>query len=125
MKLMLQHRIVALAMMAAGWILALSPTASANDFHTENYTRHSQLQGSFSTDGLPSTLPGGTYVGGISALRVRGNGNYFAVGSGISRQIAKDAGSSGLAPKAKIMTVHAEKADDACAYEHGVCVIRP
>lgn len=122
---MLQHRIVALIMMVAGGISISLQPAAAGDFHSRSYTTYRQSQVSFSTDGLPSTLPGGTYVGGISALRVRGNGNYFAVGSGISRQIATDVYRSLLAPKAKIMTISAETARDACAYEHGVCVIRP
>lgn len=122
---MLQCRIAALTMMVAGAILTFVPLAVAEDFYGRHDYRHRQSQVSFSTDGLPSTLPGGTYVGGISALRVRGNGNYFAIGGGLSRQRATAAATAQLAPRAKIIDVRAETAGDACAYEHGVCIIRP
>lgn len=122
---MLQCRIAALTMMVAGAILTFVPLAAAEDFYGRHDYRHHQSQVSFSTDGLPSTLPGGTYVGGISALRVRGNGNYFAIGGGLSRQRATAPATAQLAPRAKIIDVRAETAGDACAYEHGVCIIRP
>ena len=122
---MLQRRIPALIMMVAGAILTFVPPAAAEDFYGRHPYRHHQSQVSFSTDGLPSALPGGTYIGGISALRVRGNGNYFAISSGFSRKGITDRAGLQLAPMAKIISVHAENADDACAYEHGVCIIRP
>ncbi|MBB2907683.1 UNVERIFIED_ORG: hypothetical protein QE446_004480 [Rhizobium sp. SORGH_AS260] len=125
MKLMLQHRIVALVMIVSGGISTYALPSLAGDFHSQNSYRHSQSQVSFSTDGLPSTLPGGTYVGSISALRVRGNGNYFATGSGISPQIATTGPRLLPAPRAKIITVNTDNADDACVYQHGVCIIRP
>ncbi|MFF2323427.1 hypothetical protein ACFVTJ_20440 [Agrobacterium sp. NPDC058088] len=122
---MLLCRIAALTMTVAGAIFTFVPPAAAEDFYGRHQYRHHQSQVSFSTDGLPSTLPGGTYVGGIAALRVRGNGNYFAISSGFSRRSVTDRAGVQLAPKAKIISVHAENADDACAYEHGVCIIRP
>ncbi|KJF68181.1 hypothetical protein [Rhizobium nepotum] len=122
---MLQRRIAALAMMVAGVIFTAMPPAAAEDFHGRHHYQHRQSQVSFSTDGLPSTLSGGTYVGAISALRVRGNGNYFAIGGGLSRKGAAVSMAAQLAPKAKIINVRAETASDACAYEHGVCIIRP
>ncbi|PNQ19997.1 hypothetical protein C2E26_23475 [Rhizobium sp. YIC5082] len=125
MRLMLQRRIAALTMTVAGAIFASVPPAAAEDFYGRHQYRHHQSDVSFSTDGLPSTLPGGTYVGGIAALRVRGNGNYFAINSGFSRRGAADKTGMQLAPRATIISVHAENADDACAYEHGVCIIRP
>ena len=63
-------------------------------------------------------MPGiGTYSGGISALRVRGNGIYFAVDPLTTASMTRP-----LAPVAKVVTVAGE---DACSYEAGVCVIRP
>ncbi|MDH7802962.1 MULTISPECIES: hypothetical protein [unclassified Rhizobium] len=122
---MLQRRIAALAVMTAGMIFTAMPPAAADDFYGRHHYQHRQSQVSFSTDGLPSTLSGGTYVGGISALRVRGNGNYFALSGGLSRKGATANMGAQLAPVAKIINVHAETAGDACAYEHGVCIIRP
>lgn len=126
---MLQRRIAALTMMVAGVIFTVMPPAAADDYYGrrdyQHHYQHRQSQVSFSTDGLPSTLSGGTYVGAISALRVRGNGNYFAIGGGLSRKGATLTTGSQLAPKAKIINVRAETADDASAYEHGVCIIRP
>ncbi len=83
---MLQRRIAALAVMTAGIIFTALPPSAAGDFYSRHHYQHRQSQLSFSTNGLPSTLSGGTYVGGISALRVRGNGNYFAINGGLSRQ---------------------------------------
>ncbi len=124
---MLQRRIAALTMMVAGVIFTVMPPAAADAYYgrRDYHHQHRQSQVSFSTDGLPSTLSGGTYVGAISALRVRGNGNSFAIGGGLSRKGATLTRGSQLAPKAKIINVRAETADDACAYEHGVCIIRP
>ncbi|MBB4403279.1 hypothetical protein GGD52_004202 [Agrobacterium tumefaciens] len=118
-----------MTMMVAGVIFTVAPPAAAeNSYGRRDYQhnyQHRQSQVSFSTDGLPSTLPGGTYVGAISALRVRGNGNYFAIGGRLSRKSATVATGAQLAPKAKIIDVRAATAGDACAYEHGVCIIRP
>jgi hypothetical protein len=55
MKLMLQHRIVALVMIVSGGISTYALPSLAGDFHSQNSYRHSQSQVSFSTDGLPST----------------------------------------------------------------------
>ncbi|WCK12838.1 hypothetical protein G6L41_011340 [Agrobacterium tumefaciens] len=122
---MLQRRIAALVVMTAGIIFTALPPAAAGDFYSRHHYQHRQSQLSFSTDGLPSTLSGGTYVGGISALRVRGNGNYFAINGGLSRQGATVNMGAQLAPKAKIINVRAETTGDACDYQHGVCIIRP
>lgn len=122
---MLQHRIAALAIMTAGMIFTELPPAAAGDFYSRHDYQHRQSQVSFSTDGLPSTLPGGTYVGGISALRVRGTGNYFGVDGRLLRNGVNADRRAQLAPKAKIINVRAETAGDACDYQHGVCIIRP
>lgn len=122
---MLPRRIAAFAMVATGVIFAVMPPVMAGDFYGRRDYRHRQSQVSFSTDGLLSTLSGGTYVGAISALRVRGNGNYFAVGGRLARNGAGVTMGTQLAPKAKIINVRAGTAGNACAYEHGVCIIRP
>lgn len=71
-----------------------------------------------SPGGLPSIVPGvGTYSGAISAVQIKGVGNYFMV----SGNLGADDGPV-LAPKARIIEI---EGDDACSYEAGVCVIRP
>ncbi len=122
---MLQPSIAAVAMMVTGVISTTIPASAAENFYSSHDYRHRQSQVSFSTDGLPSTLPGGTYVGAVAALRVRGNGNYFAVGGDLSGGCATVTEAPQHAPKAKIFTVRAETAGNACAYENGVCIIRP
>ena len=122
---MLLRRIAGFSLAFASLIFTVLPSASAENFSYRHNNRHPQQQTSFSTDGLPSTLPGGTYSGAIAALRVRGNGNYFAIGGGLSS--GNRPASIGLqpAPRAKIIKVNAVTANEACAWEHGVCVIRP
>ncbi|MDS7598069.1 hypothetical protein [Agrobacterium tumefaciens] len=122
---MLQRRIAALALASASLVLASVPPASAENFGHRHYYRHHQQQTSFSTDGLPSTLPGGTYSGGIAALRIRGNGNYFAISGGLAVGNGTTRTALQPAPKAKIIKVNSATANAACTYEHGVCVIRP
>jgi hypothetical protein len=78
-------------------------------------------------DGLPSIIPGvGTFAGGISAMRVRGNGIYFSSDLGSTGEAGRR--SIGLQPK----IIHIDEdvasgeflAYDDCRYEAGVCVIR-
>lgn len=81
-----------------------------------------------------SQLPNiGTYIGGISAYPVPGNGIYFtsnngSYGSGGYGYFGEEpvrAPDAMLAPKARIITVTANNADEGCSFEAGVCVIRP
>ncbi len=79
------------------------------------------------TDGLPSVVPGvGTFSGGISAMRIKGNGIFFAG----ERGLLNVPETSALAPTAKIISIDGDVASngfqprEACAYEAGVCVIR-
>lgn len=79
------------------------------------------------TDGLPSVIPGvGTFSGGISAVRIKGNGIFFAGEGGLLSVPEADR----LNPTAKIISVDEDVASNAfeprqaCAYEAGVCVIR-
>ena len=74
-----------------------------------------------SGDGLPSFVPGGTYVGGISAVYQRGNGLYVSIAPGF---FAAPNLRALPAPKAKIITVSDSRANAGCSMEVGVCVIR-
>lgn len=70
--------------------------------------------------GVPVVIPGlGTYAGTTSALKIRGHGTYFFVdghGNG-------EAETPVPPPNAKV--IHVGKEKSSCAYENGVCVIRP
>lgn len=72
-------------------------------------------------DGLPSFVPSGTFVGGISAVYERGNGLYLSIAPGI---VAVPELRTLPAPKAKIIKVTASRPNAACSMEVGVCVIR-
>jgi hypothetical protein len=78
-------------------------------------------------DGLPSIIPGvGTFAGGLSAMRVRGNGIYFSSDLGSTG----DADRRSLPLQPKIIHIDQDVASgeflayDDCQYEAGVCVIR-
>lgn len=78
-------------------------------------------------DGLPSVVGGlGTFSGGISAVRLKGNGIYIASDVDITGNPRLSLG----APSVKIITVAEDFADtqfdasNACAYENGICIIR-
>lgn len=118
---MLKYRLVATA---ATLLLASSATlVEAGDWHHryERHHHHGRTQAIIGTDGLPSVVPGiGTFSGGISALRIKGNGVFIAVDGGVAPQVIDY-----RAPKAKIIEVSAENQDEACSFEAGVCVIRP
>ena len=96
----------------------LALTAHAGDFHHRHSADRSAIIGG---DGLPSVVPGlGTFAGSIAAVRVKGNGIYFAVNR-TPRNVVKVK----LAPKAYIIEIDPENEDSLCSYEAGVCVIRP
>lgn len=78
-------------------------------------------------DGLPSVVEGvGTFAGGLSAVRIPGNGLYIASNVPLGR----DRGTGGRAPRAKIISIGEDVAQnrflprEACEYEAGVCIIR-
>ncbi|WP_149739153.1 hypothetical protein [Rhizobium sp. RU20A] len=127
--------------MAAG-LLAAAPLAMAGDYgdgyggrgdrSTDGGYRFSG--GPFSQtqqpihggNGLPSVVPGiGTYTGGLSAVRIPGNGVYIQVDhnrgawprAGVPIVEKNDA--------AKIIHVTPSANRSACSYEAGVCVVRP
>lgn len=86
-----------------------------------------RLQQVIGTDGLPSVIPGvGTFSGGISAVRIKGNGIFFAG----ERGLMSVPETSILQPTAKIISIDEDVASnsflprEACEYEAGVCVIR-
>ncbi|MDO9416530.1 hypothetical protein [Pararhizobium sp.] len=108
----------------AAAILLISTMASSAEAGERHRHRRHHDQPVYSTDGnLPSFLPGiGTYVGGVSAIRERGNGIYFYVEPGVN-------GASQAIPgrkrrKASIITVNPGSHGKACSWEAGVCVIR-
>lgn len=71
--------------------------------------------------GLPSEVPAGTYVGGVDAVYIPGNGSYYAVDGNVL-----GAGRSApQQPGAKIITVTPDLEKAACTMEKGVCIIRP
>lgn len=118
---------------AAAMIVLSVPPASAMDalrhhgrhpgFFDEagRFPHREALLAGISVNGLPTHIPGlGTYVGAISAVRDRGNGNYFALEDGLGMaDLSIDRGA------AKIIHVTPETAAANCRYEYGVCIIRP
>jgi hypothetical protein len=113
-KRTLIHTIAFVAVLAATANIAL-----ATETHVE--TRHMRHGPSISTvsEGLPSYIPHlGTFVGDISALRVRGVGNFFYLS-----KVLNGMGQPYIRPKAKI--IHVDSTSSACSMENSVCVIRP
>jgi hypothetical protein len=77
-------------------------------------------EGAAGVNGLPVHIRGiGTFAGGIAATRIHGNGVYISVSQGIALT-----GEASPAPKVKIINVSENPERNACAMEHGVCVIR-
>ncbi|MCY1665681.1 hypothetical protein [Rhizobium sp. SL86] len=99
----------------------------AQDRHERRDRSFRSAQQVIGTDGLPSVIPGvGTFSGGISAVRIKGNGIFFAGEGGLLSVPDIDR----LNPSAKIISVDEDVASnaflphEACEYEAGVCVIR-
>ncbi|MDR6103533.1 hypothetical protein QE369_003730 [Agrobacterium larrymoorei] len=100
--------------------------ASANDYHRNHsydraysYSQPSVVGGY----GLPSYVRGiGTYVGGLTAARFPGNGNYFYAQSG-GAYLPDNYRRSTVEPR--IIHINQRTFNDSCHYEAGVCVIRP
>ncbi|SMC77076.1 hypothetical protein [Rhizobium sp. RU36D] len=93
-----------------------SESADYRKHHRHDRKDHNA--GVTSPNGLPSVVPGiGTYSGAISAVRIKGVGNYFMVSGNLG-----PADGPILAPKARIIEI---QGNNACSYEVGVCVIRP
>lgn len=87
-----------------------------------HHHEHGQRDKSFyGGDGLPTYIRGvGTYAGGMSGVRDRGNGIYFAIeGQGLRQ---RDIDNSS---KPRLIHVNRSTLDSACSREAGVCVIRP
>lgn len=126
---MLLHRITRQIFTGMGAFLIAAPVFAADNFNTRRHPHHGShsQQISVGTNGLPSFLPRiGTYSGGISALRDRGNGNYFMTDTGRHLREPRSTRSGlQLAPKARIINVNVQTIGSECSYEHGVCVIRP
>lgn len=104
-------------------ILLVPTFASAGDWMMDRHRQphHHHEQSVIGGNGLPSVVPGvGTFAGDLSAERIKGNG-IFIHREGRSNGAALDY----RAPKARIIEISAENPDGACAFEAGVCVIRP
>ncbi len=111
-------KLACLSLLAA--IIAASPAISG-DWKSNGHRHMPRERGVIGSNGLLSVLPGiGTYVGSISAVRIKGNGVFVAVDRG-----AKPSVIAYRAPKARIIEVSSENLDEACRFEAGVCVIRP
>lgn len=111
------------ALASALTFLLASTVASAGDRATDlkRHNNHSHERGIVGSDGLPSVIPGvGTFVGNLSAVRIKGNGIFIAVDRPATRR-----NMATPAPKAQIIEISAENEDGACSFEAGVCVIRP
>jgi hypothetical protein len=96
--------------------------ASAGDRKKDRPRQHHHHErGIIGSDGLPSVVPGvGTFVGNLSAVRIKGNGIFIAVDRRAThRNVVVPS------PKAQIIEISAENEDGACSFEAGVCVIRP
>ncbi len=111
------------ALASALTLLLASTVASAGDRATDRdrHNDHHHDRGIVGSDGLPSVVPGvGTFVGNLSAVRIKGNGIFIAVDRPATRR-----NEAVPAPKAQIIEISAENEDGACSFEAGVCVIRP
>ena len=111
------------ALASALTLLLASTLASAGDRPTgrDRHNHHHNERGIVGSDGLPSVVPGvGTFVGNLSAVRIKGNGIFIAVDRSVTRRNL-----AAPAPKVQIIEISAENEDGACSFEAGVCVIRP
>jgi hypothetical protein len=97
-----------------------APTAAlAGEWHHRGHDggRYYQDENQYSPNGLPTHIKGlGTFVGGISGVRVRGVGNYFYIQPSVANQVPVI-----LRPKA---TVIPGTNGATCSMENGVCVLR-
>ncbi|APG86103.1 hypothetical protein SAMCCGM7_Ch3386 [Sinorhizobium americanum CCGM7] len=75
---------------------------------------------------FPSGIPGlGTYAGNLSAYEDVGNGIYFSQAGSYSYIAGNDLEVTPPAERPKIIVVSPQTNASACAWEHGVCVVRP
>ena len=102
--------------------LAIAAAAFAGEGRERHKHRHRDHDRGFSSidTRLPTRIPGiGTYVGGFSAVRDKGNGIYFYI------EGLEDRAPFRPAPVARIIEISDQPAGNACSWEAGVCVIRP
>lgn len=75
---------------------------------------------------FPSGIPGlGTYAGNLSAYEQPGNGIYFSQAGSYSYFAEDGLEAAPPAERPKIIVVSPQTNASACAWEHGVCVVRP
>ncbi|ASY58424.1 hypothetical protein [Sinorhizobium sp. CCBAU 05631] len=75
---------------------------------------------------FPSDIPGlGTYAGNLSAYEDVGTGIYFSQTGSYSYVAGDNLEAAPPAERPKIIVVSPQTNASACAWEHGVCVVRP
>ncbi|MDQ0420633.1 hypothetical protein J2045_001657 [Peteryoungia aggregata LMG 23059] len=100
-------------------LIGTSGVAQAGDH--DQWNHRGQSHAIIGSNGLPSVIPGiGTFAGNVSALRIKGNGVFFAIDRTPGPKVV-----AYRAPKAKIIEISAENPEEACSFEAGVCIIRP
>lgn len=120
------HRPVLAATLLAAAAIAMALPASADELHRGRDGRGGHHGGGYGAPGLPSVVPGlGTFSGNLAAVRIRGNGIYFAKAGNPLATAMRDTRPSGNTAGPKIIHVNAATAKASCRYEAGVCVIRP
>lgn len=108
-------------------ILLCAPLVAnaGNGKERDRHRHHRHQDGGYSSldNRLPTRIAGlGTFAGGFSAVRDKGNGIYFHIeGRNDMRPVARVA----LPPAAKIIAVSPGEDAGGCEWEAGVCVIRP
>lgn len=113
-----------LALTSALSILLAASVASADAEMSRGYGHHGHHQQSvIGGNGLPSVVPGvGTFVGNVSAVRIKHNGVFLA----FDRRPPRNAPIVRTPEvNVQIIEISAGNEDAACSFEAGVCVIRP
>lgn len=102
-------------------LIASAGIAAAGDWYGRGDHHYGRAEAVIGSNGLPSVVPGiGTFAGSISAVRIKGNGVFFAIDRNTRPKVV-----AYRAPKAKIIEISADNPEEACSFEAGVCVIRP
>lgn len=114
---MMTRKIISFALLA--FLVPGAAAVQAGEFR--HHYGYGWQEGAAGVNGLPVHIRGiGTFVGGISATRIHGNGVYISIAPGIGGAPALE-----QAPRAKIMNVtEDDQNNNVCSMEHGVCVIR-
>ena len=113
------------AVVSALLIIALAAPAIAgeNRSHRDRHHDNSRSGGTYSD--YSSHIPGlGTYSGSVSAVRVRGLGNYFYLDGRPGSSDVKFVDETHAAHSGPKI-IHVSTTHDGCHYQAGVCIIKP